>query len=81
MEAVLVRRSIPIGVIVLISLVVAFVLNPARTAEKTPQYACCTETELVYRNADTQLAGVLLSPVDDGEYPAAVILQGSGSSD
>ena len=75
------RRSIPIGVIVLISLVVAFVLNPARTAEKTPQYACCTETELVYRNADTQLAGVLLSPVDDGEYPAAVILQGSGSSD
>ncbi len=75
------RRRIPVGVIVLISLVVAFVLNPARTAEKTPQYACCTETELVYRNGDTQLAGVLLSPIDDGEYPGAVILQGSGSSD
>ena len=81
MEEVIVRRSIPIGVIVLVSLFVAFVLNPARTAETIPQYACCTETELVYRNGDTQLAGVLLSPVGDGQYPGAVILQGSGNSD
>ncbi len=73
--------KIPVGVIVLISLAVAFVLNPARTEEKTPRYVCCTETELVYNNGDTQLAGVLLSPVDAGEYPAAVILQGSGDSD
>ncbi len=75
------RRRIPIGLIVLISMVVAFILNPARTEDKTPEYECCAETELVYRNGDTQLAGVLLSPIDDGEYPAAVILQGAGTSD
>ncbi len=81
MKEVKVRRRFPIGVIVLISLAVAFILNPARAAEKTPQYACCAETELVYKNGDTQLAGVLLSPIDDGEYPAAVILQGASTSD
>ena len=75
------RRSIPTGVISLISLVVAFVVNPARTQVSYPEYECCTETELVYSNGDTQLAGVLLSPVDYGQYPAAVILQGSGESD
>ncbi len=46
-----------VGVIVLISLAAAFILNPARTAEKTPQYVCCTETELVYSNGNTQRAG------------------------
>ncbi len=46
MEQVTVRRRIPIGLIVLISLAAAFILNPARTAESTPQYACCAETEL-----------------------------------
>jgi uncharacterized protein len=81
MEEVKVRRGIPIGVIVLISLVVAFVLNPARTADITPEYECCAETELVYENGDIHLAGVLLSPVNGGQFPAAVILQGSGDSD
>lgn len=47
----------PVGVIVLVSLAAAFVLNPARTEEKTPQYVCCTETELVYSNGwDRQVA-------------------------
>jgi pimeloyl-ACP methyl ester carboxylesterase len=42
---------------------------------------CCSEIELTYANGDVQLAGVLLTPVEDGEYPAAVVLQGSGASD
>jgi pimeloyl-ACP methyl ester carboxylesterase len=81
MEKIIMRHNNRIGVIVLISLVATFVLNPARSEEKTPQYTCCAETDLVYNNGNTQLAGVLLSPVDQGKYPAAVILQGSGSSD
>ena len=42
---------------------------------------CCSEIELTYANGDVRLAGVLLMPVEDGEFPAAVVLQGSGSSD
>lgn len=42
---------------------------------------CCTETELTYSNGGVELAGVLLSPTEPGEYPAAVILHGSGNSD
>ncbi|MFQ5549466.1 MAG: alpha/beta hydrolase family protein [Woeseia sp.] len=80
MDAV-VHRTDSIGVIFVVSFVVAFVLNPAHTAEKTPEYKCCAETELAYSNGDTELAGVLLRPVGGGEYPAAVILQGSGDSD
>jgi len=44
-------------------------------------WVCCNETELTYMNGDIRLAGVLLTPVDPGEYPAAVLLQGSGTSD
>ena len=43
--------------------------------------ACCTETELTYMNGEIRLAGVLLTPIESGEYPAAVLLQGSGTSD
>lgn len=43
--------------------------------------ACCIETELTYMNGEIRLAGVLLTPIESGEYPAAVVLQGSGSSD
>jgi alpha-beta hydrolase superfamily lysophospholipase len=59
----------------------AGVSGPAQAAERHPAYRCCNETELVYRNVDVELAGVLLSPLESGEYPGAVILQGSGSSD
>jgi len=47
----------------------------------TQNLACCRETELTYMNGEIRLAGVLLSPIEAGEYPAAVILQGSGNSD
>ena len=57
-EKVIVRRSIPIGVIVLVLLAAALVLNPAATEDRTQQFECCAETELVYSNGDTQLAGV-----------------------
>lgn len=51
-------------------------------SQTTPQIlTCCTETELTYSNGTVQLAGVLLSPTETGEYPAAVILHGSGDSD
>ena len=49
----------------------------AQAAELT----CCIETELTYRNGDIQLAAVLLMPLESGEYPAAVLLQGAGTSD
>ena len=54
---------------------------PAYAEERPLVYRCCGETELVYHNGDVELAGVLLSPLDSGEHPGAVILQGSGSSD
>jgi pimeloyl-ACP methyl ester carboxylesterase len=42
---------------------------------------CCTETEMRYQNGDVGLAGVLLMPLEEGKYPAAILLQGSGTSD
>jgi pimeloyl-ACP methyl ester carboxylesterase len=42
---------------------------------------CCAEAEMRYQNGDVGLAAVLLMPVEEGEYPAAVLLQGSGTSD
>jgi alpha-beta hydrolase superfamily lysophospholipase len=47
---------------------------------------CCTETEMRYQNGDVGLAGVLLmpleeGPLEEGKYPAAILLQGSGTSD
>jgi pimeloyl-ACP methyl ester carboxylesterase len=45
------------------------------------ELACCTETELTYMNGEIRLAGVLLTPIESGEYPAAVLLHGSGTSD
>ena len=54
----------------------------SKYSQATPQnLTCCTETELTYSNGGVQLAGVLLSPTEPGEYPAAVILHGSGNSD
>lgn len=60
---------------------VAGVSGTAYAAERHSVFRCCDETELVYHSGDVELAGVLLSPRDSGEYPGAVILQGSGSSD
>ena len=45
------------------------------------ELTCCTETELEYMNGETRLAAVLLTPTESDEYPAAVLLQGSGTSD
>lgn len=51
--------------------------GPVPAAELT----CCAETELSYTNGEVQLAAVLLMPTEEGEIPAAVLLQGSGTSD
>ncbi len=69
------------SIILLVPLIVAFVPNSAYSAEDAAQFSCCAETELAYRNGEVELAGVLLSPIEEGEYPAAVILQGAGTSD
>jgi len=42
---------------------------------------CCKETELTYKNGDVELSAVLLMPTESGEFPAAVLIQGSGTSD
>jgi len=57
--------------------VVALVHGPVGAME----LGCCAETELTYSNGDVQLAAVLLMPTEEGEFPAAVLLQGSGTSD
>jgi alpha/beta superfamily hydrolase len=55
--------------------------NPAFGQNRPPTLNCCTETEMRYQNGDVGLAGVLLMPLEEGKYPAAVLLQGSGTSD
>ena len=55
--------------------------NPQNSQTTSQDLTCCMETELTYSNGVVQLAGVLLSPTETGEYPAAVILHGSGDSD
>ena len=60
-----------------ILLLVSFNSNPI-TAE---EIECCTEKEMTYANGEVSLAGVLLMPTSGGPFPAAVILQGSGTSD
>jgi len=65
-------------------LAVAFISFDASVAlaqgQKDP-LGCCRETELRYKNGDVELAAVLLMPTERGEYPAAVLIQGSGTSD
>ena len=51
------------GVIILISLAAASVLNPARTAEKTPQYVCCNENELYTYKVVNRGISVLFLPL------------------
>ena len=47
----------------------------------TTAYECCNEEELTYNSGGTMLAGVLLTPIGEGPFPGAVIIQGSGDSD
>ena len=61
--------------------VIGFGLPLAYSQTASPILSCCTETELTYTNAEVRLAGVLLGPTEAGTYPAAVLLQGSGTSD
>ena len=61
--------------------VIGFGLPLAYSQAASPILSCCTETELTYTNGEVQLAGVLLGPTEAGTYPAAVLLQGSGTSD
>lgn len=55
--------------------------NVALAQWMTESLGCCKETELTYKNGDVRLSGVLLMPTEDGEFPAAVLIQGSGTSD
>jgi pimeloyl-ACP methyl ester carboxylesterase len=57
------------------------VTSTALAAEQGGRPTCCIETEVSYHNGNVVLAAVLLMPWEEGEYPGAVILQGSGSSD
>jgi len=65
----------------LFPIIIGFTTNLSYSQVDTQNLACCRETELTYMNGEIRLAGVLLSPIEAGEYPAAVILQGSGNSD
>jgi pimeloyl-ACP methyl ester carboxylesterase len=65
----------------LFPIIIGFTINFSYSQVDTLNLACCRETELTYMNGEIQLAGVLLSPTETGEYPAAVILHGSGDSD
>ncbi len=66
---------------VLFPLAVGLVMNSSYSQADALVLTCCTEKEITYMNGEIQLAGVLLSPTEVGEYPAAVLLQGSGTSD
>ncbi len=61
--------------------VIGIAMNAPYSQADSPELTCCKETEITYANEDVQLAGVLLTPIETGEYPAAVLLQGSGTSD
>ncbi len=63
----------------LFSLICAMTIMSAHV--HAAELACCAETELTYVNGEIQLAGVLLAPLQGGEFPAAVLLQGAGTSD
>ena len=65
----------------LIPFLFALLTNTSYAGDGPLALACCNEAEITYKNGDIRLAGVLLTPVDPGEYPAAVLLQGSGTSD
>ncbi len=73
-------RSIAVA-LVFLSLVTSLVTNAALGQGQVQRLTCCTETEMTYQNSDVRLAGVLLMPTEDGEYPGAVLLHGSGTSD
>jgi len=66
---------------VLIAIVVGLTGISTATLASEPVFTCCDETEVSYSNGDVRLAGVLLTPIQSGEFPAAVLLQGSGTSD
>lgn len=61
--------------------VVAILLTSTLGRAVAADLPCCAETEIEYLNQEFRLAGVLLQPLAEGAFPAAVILQGSGASD
>ena len=65
----------------LIAIVVGLIGFSSAAQAGEPAFTCCDETEVSYLNGDVRLAGVLLTPIQAGEFPAAVLLQGSGTSD
>jgi len=65
----------------LIPFVFGLIGNSSYGQADDSKLTCCTETELTYMNGEIRLAGVLLTPTESGEYSAAVLLQGSGTSD
>ena len=70
-----------ISTMALMPFVLSFLINSTYGQVGTSGLECCTETDLTYMNGEVRLAGVLLSPTEGGDFPAAVLLQGSGDSD
>jgi hypothetical protein len=69
-----------LGVLVAAPLLLPLVALPDAAAVAPCEVAPC-EVALRYRSADIELAGALLLPAGSGPFPAAILLQGSGSSD
>jgi len=74
-------RNLRTLAVTLIPFVFGVAGNAAYGQDDPSAFECYTETELTYLNGEIRLAGVLLTPVGPGEFPAAVLLQGSGTSD
>jgi uncharacterized protein len=74
------RRNVAL-LTVLVQLLLGLIGSSSYGDDGNSGLACCAETELTYMNGEIRLAGVLLTPIEPGEYPAAVLLQGSGTSD
>ena len=75
------RRVLVIAGILLIVLLLPLVTKDRRkTRLEGPALVEARHTEVVFSNGDLSLAGMLFVPTGEGPFPAAVVIQGSGTS-